>query len=78
MIKMYSLDATLIGKKNDELEMGVEVYPAQLDADKTGSFWLPSYFSQWIGNSLVLQDEDAIAIYHKDEIDKNYLSPGEI
>ncbi|MDQ2718472.1 MAG: hypothetical protein M3Z26_01740 [Bacteroidota bacterium] len=75
--KDVSLDATLIGKKNDELEMGVEVYPAQLDADKTGSFWLPSYFSQWIGNSLVLQDEDAIAIYHKDEVGKNYLSPGD-
>jgi len=66
------LDATLIGKKNDELEMGVEVYPAQLDGHG-GDFWLPSYFSQWIGNSLVLQDEDAIAIYHKDEIDKNHL-----
>ena len=71
--KDVQLDAVLIGKNNEELEMGVEVYPAQLDADKTGSFWLPSYFSQWIGNSLVLQDEDAIAIYHKDEIDKNHL-----
>ncbi len=71
------LDTTLIGKKNEELEMGVEVYPAQLDADKNGNFWLPSYFSQWIGNSLVLQDENAIAIYHKDELENNYLSPGE-
>ncbi len=71
------LDATLIGKKNDELEMGVEVYPAQLDADPNGSFWLPSYFTQWIGNSLVLQNEDAIAIYHKDEIARNSLSPGD-
>ena len=71
------LDATQIGTNGDELEMGVEVYPAQLDADANGSFWLPSYFSQWIGNSLVLQDENAIAIYRKDEIDKNYLSPGD-
>ncbi len=75
--KDVQLDATLIGKNNDELEMGVEVYPAQLDAEPTGSFWLPSYFSQWIGNSLVLQDEDAIAIYHKDEIDKNHFIPGD-
>ncbi len=68
-----SLDATPIAVKGDELEMGVEVYPSQLDADKTGSFWLPSYFSQWIGRSIVLQDEDAIAIYQKDKIDKNHL-----
>ena len=73
--KDVQLNAVLIGKNNEELEMGVEVYPSQLDADKTGAFWLPSYFTQWIGNSLVLQDENAIAIYHKDEIDKNHLSP---
>jgi hypothetical protein len=75
--KDVQLDAVTIGNNNDELEMGVEVYPSQLDADTTGSFWLPSYFSQWIGNSLVLQDEDAIAIYHKDEIDKNHFIKGD-
>jgi hypothetical protein len=74
--KDVMLDTTLIGKKDDQLEMGVEVYPAQLDANG-GSFWLPSYFSQWIGNSVVLQDEDAIAIYHKEEIVKNHLSAGD-
>ena len=73
--KDVSLDATLIGHLNEELEMGVEVYPAQLDADSTAPFWLPAYFSQWIGNSLVLQDENAIAIYQKDKIDKNHLGP---
>ena len=71
--KQVQLEAVIIGNKNDELEMGVEVYPAQLDADAGGNFWLPSYFTQWIGNSLVLQDEDAIAIYQKDKIDKNHL-----
>lgn len=74
--KNVMLDAVPIAATNDEMEMGVEVYPSQLDADPNGSFWLPSYFSQWIGNSLVLQDEDAIAIYQKDKIDKNHLSPG--
>jgi hypothetical protein len=71
------LDETLIGQHGDELEMGVEIYPAQLDANTTGSFWLPSYFSQWIGNSIVLQDEDAIAIYHKDELAANNLGHSE-
>jgi hypothetical protein len=74
--KDVMLDAVPIGFKGNELEMGVEVYPSQLDADPNGSFWLPSYFSQWIGNSLVLQDENAIAIYQKDNIDKNHLGPG--
>ena len=74
--KDVMLDAVPIGFKDNELEMGVEVYPSQLDADPAGSFWLPSYFSQWIGNSLVLQDENAIAIYQKDSIDKNHLGPG--
>ena len=69
------LDAEKIGNDNDELEMGVEVYPSKPDAAPDTHFWLPAYFSQWIGNSLALQDEDAIAIYHKDEIDKNHLSP---
>ena len=64
--KQTQLGAVVIGNKDDELEMGVEVYPSQLDAaDPKASFWLPSYFSQWIGSSLVLQDEDAIAIYHQ-------------
>jgi hypothetical protein len=67
------LDAEKIGNNNEELEMGVEVYPSKPHPDT--HFWLPSYFSQWIGNSLALQDENAIAIYHKDQIDKNHLSP---
>ena len=77
--KDLMLDATRIGNKDDELEMGVEVYPAQLDAADVanGTFWLPSYFTQWIGSSLVLQDEDAIAIYHKDEIARNSFSKGD-
>lgn len=71
--KQVQLDDVILGTPGDELEMGIDVYPAQLDADTSGNFWLPSYFSQWIGNSLVLQDEDAIAIYQKDKIDKNHL-----
>lgn len=70
------LDEEQIGEKDDSLELGVEVYPSKPDQDPTTHYWLPAYFTQWIGKSLVLQDEDAIAIYHKDEIDKNHLGPG--
>ena len=48
---------------NTELEFGTEVYPSQLDGDTTSNFWLPSYFTQFTGRSLVLPDAEA-AILH--------------
>ncbi len=69
------LGGAQIGATGEQVEMGVEVYPAKFDAALNGDFWLPSYFSQWIGNSMVLQDEDAIAIFKKDQAAKNDLSP---
>ncbi|MDB5009432.1 MAG: hypothetical protein JWQ06_221, partial [Mucilaginibacter sp.] len=48
---------------NAELEFGTEVYPSQLDGNINSNFWLPSYFTQWTGRSLVLPDEEA-AILH--------------
>ncbi len=46
-------------------ELAVEVHPQQLDGDQaTGQFWLPSYFAQWNGKSLVLPDETAAQLYH--------------
>lgn len=44
-------------------ELPYQVYPARLDADKTKPFWLPMYFANWNGQSLVLPDEDAARIY---------------
>lgn len=45
-------------------ELAVEVHPMQLDGDQAnGEFWLPVYFTQWNGQSLVLPDEDAAALY---------------
>jgi hypothetical protein len=57
------LGAVNLGDFNGEL--GIEVYPMQLDGDQAnGQFWLPSYFTSWDGHSLVLPDADAAAIYH--------------
>ncbi|TDH27351.1 hypothetical protein EXU57_07125 [Segetibacter sp. 3557_3] len=58
---------TLIDKVDAEKELGVEVYPAQLDARKDQPFWLPQYYANWIGKSLVLPDTDAITIFQKDK-----------
>ena len=51
---------------NAEKELGVEVYPAQIDARQNEPFWLPQYFANWIGKSLVLADVDAIEIFQKE------------
>jgi hypothetical protein len=48
-------------------EMSYQVYPSQLDGDKNKSYWLPAYFANWRGKSMVLPDEDAISIYRNDK-----------
>jgi hypothetical protein len=41
------------------VETGVQVFPMKLNADAGGFFWLPSFFTQWYGPSLVLPDTKA-------------------
>lgn len=40
-------------------ETGVQVYPSKINADPQTTYWLPSFFTQWYGPSLVLPDERA-------------------
>jgi hypothetical protein len=37
-------------------EFGVETLPVRLDPTQPGEWWLPSYFTQWRGGSMVLPD----------------------
>ena len=37
-------------------ELHVEVGPLQLDNQETGDFWMPAYFTQWLGRSLIADD----------------------
>lgn len=60
-IGQHTIDAA-----NEEKELGVEVYPAQLDQRKDQPFWLPQYYANWTGKSLVLADVDAINIFQKE------------
>jgi hypothetical protein len=39
-------------------ELGVETHPVQLDAQRVGDYWLPTYFTNWKGPSLVTLDDD--------------------
>lgn len=44
-------------------ELPYQVYPMQLDGNPNGDFWLPMYFANWTGHSMVLPDKDAADIY---------------
>ncbi len=48
-------------------ELPYQVYPSQLDGDKTKTYWLPMYFANWNGKSMILQDDDAVSIYRNDQ-----------
>ncbi len=48
-------------------ELLYQVYPSQLDGDKNKSYWLPMYFANWNGKSMVIPDQDAIEIYQNDQ-----------
>ena len=58
---------TIIGTAGEKKELGIEVYPAKLDGYDTSHYWLPAYFTQWIGKSLVVPDKDAAELYKTDQ-----------
>ncbi|MCL4294581.1 MAG: hypothetical protein KJ077_02590 [Anaerolineae bacterium] len=60
---------------NINAELGVEVGPVQLDGQKQGVFWLPSYFTQWTGASLIIKDERAAKLAGTDSILKKQMQP---
>ncbi|SAL69826.1 hypothetical protein AWB67_03999 [Caballeronia terrestris] len=50
--------ATIAGAET-LLETGVQVFPSKVNADIDTALWLPAYFTQWYGASLVLPDDKA-------------------
>ncbi len=50
-------------------ELPYQVHPVQVDGDKNKNYWLPMYFANWIGHSMVLPDSDAASIYQTTNID---------
>ena len=61
-----TIDEVSLGEVTAELP--VEVHPMQLDGyQDTSQFWLPAYFCQWNGNSLVLPDEDAANLFKTEQ-----------
>ena len=60
-------DVTELGPFEDELPY--QVYPSSLDGDTSKSYWLPMYFANWNGLSMVLPNDEAANIYHNKELD---------
>ena len=50
-------------------ELPFQVYPMQVDGRKHLNYWLPMYFANWIGHSMVLPDPDAAEIYKTTNVD---------
>jgi hypothetical protein len=50
-------------------ELPYQVYPMQLDGRQHLNYWLPMYFANWIGHSMILPDPDAAAIYQTTNVD---------
>jgi len=46
----------------------LEVAPTQVSPKKEGEFWLPSYFANWRGSSLVLTDPDLTSLHARPEV----------
>ena len=49
------------------IELPYQVYPSQVDSQAAKSFWLPMYYTNWIGRSLVMKDEVAAKLYNHDK-----------
>ncbi|MDB5133532.1 MAG: hypothetical protein JWP37_135 [Mucilaginibacter sp.] len=62
-----TLGATPITANGAQFELGTEVYPSQIDGDTNNNFWLPSYFTQWVGKSLVITDSEAAILHRTDQ-----------
>jgi hypothetical protein len=57
--KELTLAGQLVSPAKTPLETGVQVFPVKINAGIDTAFWLPSYFTQWYGPSLVLPDTQA-------------------
>jgi hypothetical protein len=57
--KALTLAGQSVSPAKTALETGVQVFPVKINAGIDTAYWLPSYFTQWYGPSLVLPDTQA-------------------
>ena len=54
-----TLGGEIIAIEGTPVETGVQVFPSKINAEADAGFWLPAFFTQWYGPSLVLPDTNA-------------------
>jgi hypothetical protein len=54
-----TIGGELVAPAGTIVETGVQVFPSTVNGDPAAPYWLPSYFTQWYGRSLVLPDDRA-------------------
>lgn len=54
-------------------ELGVEALPAQLQGERVGDFWLPTYLTTWAGSSLVVRDATAFEVSGQADVVANRM-----
>jgi hypothetical protein len=57
-----AIGGEVVAPRRTPVETGVQVYPATVNGDPDAASWLPSYYTQWYGPSLVLPDGKAAAL----------------
>ena len=57
-----TLAGEAVAPAQTELETGVQVFPSKVNGAIDTAYWLPSYYAQWYGASLVLPDGRAAAL----------------
>jgi len=62
-----ALGATQITPAGTQFELGTDVCPSQIDGNTATNFWLPSYFTQWVGKSLAVSDSEAAKLHKTDQ-----------
>jgi hypothetical protein len=71
-----AIGATNIGSTPEGgIELPFQVFPSQLDNNTNAPYWLPMYFTNWIGKSVVQKDLDAIRINRHAEAKKGLNDP---
>ncbi|MBA2498287.1 MAG: hypothetical protein H0V30_01015 [Chitinophagaceae bacterium] len=60
-------DQSVGNDPNATLELPYQVYPTQINGDPNAAYWLPMYFTNWVGKSLVLKDAEAASVYQNDK-----------
>ena len=48
-------------------EMAIELAPSQLQGKRDGEYWLPPYFTQWTGSSLIAADATAFKVANQSQ-----------